>query len=594
MISLLSFIEPKKQRAIGSHLPYYLRPIEVEDFLVEHDTLIKRLKVAYSDSQSWDSKIFPSIRELALMCGHLPYSANGVFSEADGLFKAGILAATYAIEIMESTVQLEKNIMAQHLLQGRLKAVAALAGLCAFLDVFDHKITIVEKLSNPDSSFFHLNEANHTSHLAYEPLAMPYTTWVKQKLADNPLIDLELHWNSSPPCHTNHKNLRLFYARHILLPETLSWLADAGQFPLMELMKCLTIESDVENVPSSVIKARNLGVYRACLLERERIGSKLGEILAPDGWQETLIRILRARILNDWAINAKDSPLRKGADGLFLFWPDVCPILIDDMKSFGLTDLPTDPDIWAGCLLNSGITVASKNNDATCWIAVTPNAKPREAIKLSDEYFFTSGKIFQAKTIKRDFETKLSLDQSSALSQLTREILESSNQAFTQKLPTESVNTTHQTFIWQLKGINDSGGSSPFFSVIFDFINSHQEEIPYLLIDEGIFLTESLNFLNDNLTFERLVTSLLTANLIYQNDRGEPLWVSHTNQFGELVRGVILKPNSFEVQLNGKLLSFKEIFQKVHVREPNPNFSFLKRETEPSDQLAFNFDEEAK
>ena len=133
------------------------------------------------------------------------------------------------------------------------------------------------------------------------------------------------------------------------------------------------------------------------------------------------------------------------------------------MKNFGLTDLPTDPDIWAGCLLNSGITVTSKNNDTTCWIAVTPNAKPREAIKLSDEYFFTSGKIFQAKTIKRDFETKLSLDQSSALSQLTREILESSNQAFTQKLPTESVNTSHQTFIWQLKSIADSEGSNPPF-----------------------------------------------------------------------------------------------------------------------------------
>ena len=563
MISLLSFIEHKKQKAVGSHLPFFLQPIEVEDFLAEHDTLIKRLKVAYSDSQTWGTRILPSIRELALVCGHLPYSANSVFSEADGLFKAGILAATYAIEIMESTVQLEKNIMAQHLLQGRLKAVAALAGMCAFLDVFDRKITIKEKLSNPDSSFFHLNEANHTSHLAYEPLAMNYTTWVKQKLADNPLIDLELHWSSSPPCHTNRKNLRLFYARHVLLPETLSWLADAGQLPLMDL-------------------------------ERERIGSKLGEILAPDGWQETLIRILRARILNDWEINAKDSPLRKGADGLFLFWPDICPILIDDMKNFGLIDLPTDPDIWAGCLLNSGITVASKNNEATCWIAVTPNAKPREAIKLSDEYFFTSGKVLQAKTIKRDFETKLSLDQSSALSQLTREILESSNQAFIQMLPTESVNTTHQTFIWQLKSIDDSEGSNPPFSAIFDFINSHQKEIPHLLIDEGIFLTESLNFLNDDLTFERLVTSLLTANLIYQNDRGEPLWVSHTNQFGELVRGVILKPDTFEVNLNGKLLSFIEIFQKVHARKPNPNFSFLNRETAPCDQLAFNFEEDAK
>lgn len=82
MISLLSFIEHKKQKAVGSHLPYFLKPIEVEDFLAEHDTLIKRLKVAYSDSQSWNSKILPSIRELALMCGHLPYSANGVFDLA--------------------------------------------------------------------------------------------------------------------------------------------------------------------------------------------------------------------------------------------------------------------------------------------------------------------------------------------------------------------------------------------------------------------------------------------------------------------------------------------------------------------------------
>ena len=73
MISLLSFIEHKKQKTVGSHLPFFLQPIEVEDFLAEHDTLIKRFKVAYSDSQSWDTRIRPSIRELALMCGHLPY-----------------------------------------------------------------------------------------------------------------------------------------------------------------------------------------------------------------------------------------------------------------------------------------------------------------------------------------------------------------------------------------------------------------------------------------------------------------------------------------------------------------------------------------
>ena len=202
-------------------------------------------------------------------------------------------------------------------------------------------------------------------------------------------------------------------------------------------MKCLTVDTDVEHFPSSVVKARDLGVYRACLLERERIGVKLGEILEPEGWQETLIRILRARIFNDWEINAKDSPLRKGADGLFLFWPDVCPILVEDIKNFGLTDLPTDPDIWVGCLLKSGITLPSKKGNSTCWIAVTPNAKPRAAVKLSDTYFFSSGLVLQAKTIKRDFETDLNSEQSMALSKLTREILEASDMSFTQKLPSE-------------------------------------------------------------------------------------------------------------------------------------------------------------
>lgn len=366
MISLLSFMERKKQKNYGSHLSYFLQPIDVGDFLAEHDSLIKRLKVAYSDSQSWDPKILPTIRELALMCGHLSYGANGIFSEADGLFKAA----------------------------------AALAGMCAFLDVFDRKIAIVEKVSLPDSTFFHLNETNHTSHLAYEPLAMIYTTWVKQKLAENPSIQFEPHWNNVAPNNSARKNLRLFYARHVLLPETLSWLADAGQLPLMELMKCLTIESDIENVPSSVIKARNHGVYRACLLERERIGNQLGEMLAPEGWQETLIRILRARILHDWEINAKDSPLRKGADGLFLFWPDVCPILIDDMKNFGLTDLPTDPDIWAGCLLNSGIIIPSKDEEGPVGLLLHPMPNPVKPSSFLMNTFSQAARFFKQKPLR--------------------------------------------------------------------------------------------------------------------------------------------------------------------------------------------------
>ena len=590
-MSFLSFIERFPKEQIGEHLPPFLQPINVNDFLDEHDAVIKRLKLAYSDTESWDSKILPCIEQLALLCGHLPYSANGVFSDVDSLFKASIQAATYAVEIMESTVQLEKNIMAQHLLQGRLKAASLLAGLCAFLDTLE-KISISEHSINKESSFFHISEHNHVNHLAFNPLAMPYDVWVKEKLKNNPSVVLTLHWKNAAPITQSRQNLRLFYARHILVSETMAWLGEAGSLPLIELMKCLTVDSDLEEAPSSVIKARDLGVYRACQLEREHMGAKLGKVLAPQGWQTTLIRILRARILNDWEINAKDSPLRKGADGLFLFWPDICPIILDDLKNFGLTDLPTDPDIWAGCLLESGITIPSKKGLSSCWIAVTPNAKPREAIKLSDAHFFTGNKTLYAKTIKRNFETELSQEQSTALSQLTRNALESTDKVFTQHIPSEHIVAEQQTIIWYICEKYEDSNPSP--SAIIEFLNKEPKKASELLIDEGLFLSDNLTFFTADLTFERLVTSLLSNNLIYENDRGEPLWVTHADIHGELHRGVILKPDCLGARVESNDLSFKDIFIMVHGRKPSPNFTFVHHEAQASDQLSFDFDEEKK
>lgn len=582
-------VEQKETTPLGTHLPDNLQPIDGEDFLVSHEALIKRLKLAYSDTDSWETKIFPCVKATALMCAHLPYSATGIFSDTDGLFKASVSAAIYAIEVMESSVQLEKNIMAQHLLQGRLKAVACLAGLCFFFDVFD-KIIISEKTTDSESSFFHISESNHTKHIAFDPLAMPFNSWVLEKLKANPTIDLTLQWRSAHSLITHtQQNLKLYLARHILLPETLAWLSEAGPLPLSELMKCLTTDNDLENLPSSVIKARNLGVYRACLLERERLGAQLGKILEPQGWQETLIRILRTRILNDWEINAKDSPLRKGADGLFLFWPDVCPILLDDMKSFGLLDLPTDPDIWTGCLLSSGITLPSINKTPTCSIAVTPNANPREAIKLSDAVFFTSGRVLASKTIKRNFEVDLKPIASLSLSKLTREALEVANRAFTDGLPSDTPQQPH--LIWYLNKELKQAGLEETLGFILNQLTENTTLALHHIIDEGLFINENLLRLSKSpLSFERLVLASLSEGVIYQTAKLEPLWVTHTDSNGTLTRGILLRPDVLEALSEYKKLSFKDAFLTIHGKTPDPKFAFKEVLKEPTDQLSLDFE----
>ena len=589
---MISIFTHKHKNKVGKHLDYFLQPLTSEELFNQNESLIKRLKLAYSDSESWDNYFLPCLKQLALCCGHLPYSPNGIFSEADGLFKASVSAATYAIEVMESSVQLERNIMSQHLLQGRLKAACALAGLCAFFDVFIGKLQIVQKTNEQNNPFFNLSESNHVSHLSFDPLAQPYIEWLNDKLQSNPDLELELRWNTQPePISQIRQNQRLFLAQHILVPKTLSWLSQAGRLPLVELMKCLTTDNDIENLPSSVVKARDLGVYRACLLERERMGQKLGELLAPEGWQETLIRILRTRILNDWSINAKDSPLRKGADGLFLFWPDVCPILIHDMKHIGLTDLPTDPDLWAGCLLSSGITLSSKKGNPTCLIAVTPNAKPREAIKLSDAYFFTNGTVLHVKTIKRDFETDLNLDQTLALSQLTRDVLEASNQAFTNKLPLTI--QAQQTLIWHLSESIEQPELEEALGGYFNHLTENPSFASAVLVDEGLFITNILSNFAKEASFERLVTGLLTANLIYQTDRNEPLWVTHADHQGINQRGTILKPEMIEGCLHDTKLAFKDLFEYIHKHKPTPRFHSKNNKISEEDQLSLEFDEEA-
>ena len=222
---------------------------------------------------------------------------------------------------------------------------------------------------------------------------------------------------------------------------------------------------------------------------------------------------------------------------------------------------------------------------------MTPNAKPREAIKLSDAYFFTSGTVLHAKTIKRDFETELNLDQTLALSQLTRDVLEASNLAFTNKLPSSIQN--QKTLIWHLSESIEQQELEEALSAYLNHLTENPSLASEVLLDEGLFITNTLSNFAKEASFERLVTGLLTSNLIYQTDRNEPLWGTHADHQGINQRGIILKPEMIEGSLHNIKLAFKDLFEYIHKRKPNPRFHFKNNLTSQEDQLSLDFDEEA-
>ena len=560
--SLSSINDEKSQTT--SILPIVLQPIEPRKQLALYRADVDRLKTAWSDEKTWDTLFVPALENLSKVVQRLPVTSESVFSEDDGLFLASIKSATYAVEIMEGTVKLERNIMAQELIQSRLKGAALLASLCAFVKVLVNEIEIrpSQLKSHP---FFEMDEAHFVANLPFNPLGGTYFDWVTCELQKNPQLDLSLLWKEPRfrPVNAKRINLQLFVARMILPPQTLAWLGEAGHVPLLELMRALTATETADFDPSSVIYARDLGVFRASQLERERMGAKLGRILKPYGWQETLIRLLRARIWQDWSVNAKDSPLRRGGDGLFLFWPDVCDILIRDLADQGLKDLPNDPNLWAGLLLDAGITLPSNRGTATAMIAVTPNAKPREAIKLSDEKFFSVGQVDPKKT-KRAFECdRMDLAQIAGISRLTREVIEKSQKAYEDYLPkkVEAPSSIHWRWVANC-GLEETDEMGRALVSLLTMLGS---EVAEFMVDEGILLPRRLLERSEAIKDPTLlIAKFEKEGFLLLDEEQSIFFAKFPSETGDLASAPVLVPKVFkiehEVGLEKEVIPYETLF----------------------------------
>ncbi len=576
------------------HWPVSLQPIEPDDLLAIHHEPVHRLKLSWSDASTWDRLMLPLIRRYAMVTQRLPYQSRGIFSQTDALFLAGIQATAFAIDIMEESVHLERNIMSQTLLQTRLKGAAACATLLSFLHTLIYRMEI-QPANKGYRPFFEIDEETFVRHTPFNPLATPYYQWAKEVIesaSGNLAPAPKLTWKATVDRSEGHSALNLFLARSVLTSEMLTWLGEAGLFPLMELMQSLS-QTHGTRSDSSLLRAKELGIYRASQLEREKLGAQLGETLAPLGWEETLIRLLRARIVYDWDVNSKDSPLRLGSDGLFLFWPDVCPILINDLTQRGLTGLPNDPDLWAGLFLKEGITEPSHRNQAVLLIAVTPNAKPRQAIKLNHQLFATHEKILLTKIPKRSFEvTDLSFTQETALSELNRQMLETLDDAFRTDAPDELQATPKRIYQFQSKKELTSELQNAL-DTLFERLTTNSGLIENHLIDEGLLVTEALLTGISELSPNLLIMQLHMESLIESTPKGEPRFVEHHPADGSTIRGVILKPiHISSVYLNGKEQQkndFSETFKAVFHRDPKP-MQFENENASDDRQLSLNLE----
>ena len=459
--------------------------------------------------------IEPTLLSFDRFVGHLPCHAKGLFNDKDGLFRASLQAALYSLQMMESFVNLRGNILTQDLLQSRIRAAALFAGLCAFLSATIENFEILVEAS--ENGFFDLSGKQQA--MVWSPFATGYCDWIHDVLTKNPKAEVSITWHETTTKRSiGYDFLSVYLARLVFPTDVLAWLTEVGHLPIIGLMNTMAGATTSSSL-SVITKARDLGVYRACLLERERLGKVFGQSFEIQGWQSTLIRILRHRVKEDWPINSKDSPLRMGADGLFLFLSDALPFLIDDLKTFGLTDLPIDASLWAEMLMHQGISQPSKNGTATVMIAVTPNAKPREAIKLDPHYFLDKSQWENLKVTKRDFEVTVSPTIETGLSRLTREVLGLDQKPET--IETE-VKTKKPQVLWHLVETTLHPQIQTVLDVLMEKLTVEPVFAKNSMVDEGLLLSHD-SVPEAGKDFDLVVMQLLLADLIYATDRHEPL-----------------------------------------------------------------------
>lgn len=155
-------------------------------------------------------------------------------------------------------------------------------------------------------------------------------------------------------------------------------------------------------------------------------------------------------------------------------------------------------------------------------IAVTPNSKPREAIKPADEYFFSNGKVATCKTQKRAFEVdaKSQAYQSNtyaALIRLTRKILESTKGEFSEKL--SEIIPEQPKLLMHLVRDGLSEELSDNLQKLVDMLNKSDYLMKRNIVDEGLFIDAYTVEQFYEASFELFINGLTKQQLIFMNSK---------------------------------------------------------------------------
>jgi len=334
----------------------------VDDVLVAHDDLIRRIKLSYgSDRNTFNADLFSLIRRYAEYVHLLPATPDNHFSLPGGLLRMGLEIAFYALQATDGQIFSGRSTIShRRLLEPRWRHATFIAGLCSELHrTLSHAIVI---------------DAKGNEWPAY---LGPLNGWLHRQRASR----FFLRWI---PHAQETRSLGVFALPQIIAPETLDYLAQGNSVVVPHMMACVSgmpIYREHNILEDLVRRATALVIDRDLQSSAERYGKpRLGSHL-----ERYLVDALRRLIISNaqWTPNAEKSRVWYGEDGLYIIWPNAANDVRKLLEADQLPGIPKAPETLLEILIDAGV-VEPSGEAQTTWLIFPPHCdKAIEAVRLA-------------------------------------------------------------------------------------------------------------------------------------------------------------------------------------------------------------------
>ena len=317
--------------------------LSLDELMATQRELIDKLQtIGELDTNEFRALVLPVIQRFAAFVHLLPASENYHHHGTGGLLNHSLDVALRAGRMVSNKYLQQPGFSPSrnNAIKTRWPYAAMLAGLC-------------HDLAKPFADF---EVTDMDMQRTWDPFSETLLEWAQREK----IRRYRYTWNQGR--YGKHEQMAGGLVHHVLTPEFLSWLREAGStitYPLFQVIAYGSASPKRNALRAVVMEADQ----RSTITDVHRWQEARKEIGMKVKMERYLLNIIKEQILSDdWTVNEVDSIVWVIEGDVFLEWKEAAAFLIYKLDELELNGLPSTPAAIADLLIKTDIALQNLSN----------------------------------------------------------------------------------------------------------------------------------------------------------------------------------------------------------------------------------------